>query len=165
MNLTLRTAKISNLSTVLSWIPDAEACLIWAGPKVRYPATAESAWEDIEASEGNAFSLVTDSGDIVGFGQVLPRDSCVAHLARIIVAPGARRRGYGRSLCLQLMEVAEKRLPVRQFTLNAYKSNRAAISLYRSLGFAEQIRQDLQGVLSMSMLANNSATRTDCTEC
>lgn len=165
MNLTFRPAEISDLSTVLSWVPDAEACIIWAGPKIRYPAVAESAWLDIEASRENTFSLVKTGGDLVGFGQAMLRECCVVHLARIIVDPALRGRGYGRLLCLRLMEVAEKRIPVRRFTLNVYKTNKAAISLYRSLGFAKQEQQDSEDALFMSMPTNNSVKTDRLSHC
>jgi hypothetical protein len=63
------------------------------------------------------------------------------------------------------MGMAEKRLPVRKFTLNVYTSNTTAISLYRSLGFAEQAQQDLDGVLCMSMPAKNSANADPFSRC
>ena len=149
MNLTLRPAKIVDLAKVLKWVPDAKACLMWAGPGIRYPASTESAWEDMEASGENTFCLVKDSGEMVGFGQILPRGSSVMHMAQIIVDPADRGRGYGRILCVKLMEEAEKRFSVRRFTLNVYESNKAAIQLYRSLGFTEQVQQRLEGILAM----------------
>jgi ribosomal protein S18 acetylase RimI-like enzyme len=155
MNSLLRPAKLDDLSTILRWIPDVQACLLWAGPKVRYPATAESVWEDIVASEENAFCLGENDGNAIGFGQILLPESRVAHLARIIIDPAKRGGGHGRFLCLRLMGMAVDRYSVLRFTLNVYQTNVAALSLYRSLGFTERIQQDFEGVLSMSMLAED----------
>lgn len=155
MNLILRHAEMADLSTVLKWVPDEKACLMWAGPQVRYPTNMESAWKDMETTEENTFCLVTNKGDVVGLGQGLSRDTNVVHLARIIVDPDKRGRGYGRELCLRLMEVSEKQRPVRRFTLNVYETNKTTISLYRSLGFTEHQQQDFKGVLSMSRPAKN----------
>jgi ribosomal protein S18 acetylase RimI-like enzyme len=155
MNSLLRPAKLDDLSTILRWIPDAQACLLWAGPKVRYPATAESVWEDIVASEENAFCLVEDDRNAIGFGQILLPESQVAHLARIIIDPAKRGNGHGRFLCLRLMGIAVNRYSVLRFTLNVYQTNNAALSLYRSLGFTERVQQEFKGVLSMSMLAED----------
>jgi len=151
MNLKLRTAKIADLSAILRWVPDEAACLVWAGPKVRYPAAAESVWADIEASEQNAFCMVSESGEVVGFGQAMPRGDGIVHLARIIVAPAMRGRGSGRHLCRRLMVAAGKRRPIRKFTLNVYEDNFTALALYRSLGFSARGQHDPEGVLSMSM--------------
>jgi len=42
----VRSAEASDLSTVLNWVTSEHESLIWAGPKVWYPATPESAWSD-----------------------------------------------------------------------------------------------------------------------
>ena len=155
MNSSLKQAKLKDLSTILRWVPDAQACLLWAGPKVRYPANAETVWEDIEASEENAFCLVEKDRNAIGFGQILLPESRVAHLARIIIDPTKRGCGHGRLLCLRLIGLAVKRYSVLRFTLNVYQTNFAALSLYRSLGFTEKVQGEFEGVLSMSMLAKD----------
>ena len=152
MHVTLRPAELNDLSTVLSWIPDADACRMWAGPHVRYPAGAPSVWETIKADGRNAYSLVDADNCIVGFGQILPRGAGVVHLARIIIDPGLRGHGYGRLLCMELMNAARDRLPVRQFTLHVYRQNPTAIALYRSLGFEPQAKRVADNVLFMSQV-------------
>ena len=53
------------------------------------------------------------------------------------------------------MGLSVKRYSVLRFTLNVYQTNFAALSLYRSLGFTEKVQGEFEGVLSMSMLAED----------
>ena len=144
----VRSAEASDLSTVLNWITSEHESLIWAGPKVWYPATPESAWSDMEASENNAYALVDAEAALIGFGQVLTRDSSVLHLARLIIDPELRGQGLGRYLCAALMNVGASKHRVEYFTLNVYESNKAAVRLYRSLGFEVKEKND-SGALAM----------------
>lgn len=147
----LRAAKMADLSTVLSWIASEHELLIWAGPRVRHPANPESAWFDMEASVDNAFCLINDEGVLVGFGQILLRESAVLHVARLIVAPEMRGQGMGRDLCLALMNEGASRHSVEYFTLNVYASNMVAVRLYQSLGFYESTT-DKSGAVAMIKL-------------
>ena len=132
----LRIAEKPDLPTVLGWINGEHECRMWAGPNIRYPATPETAWSDMEASDGKAYVLVDAASRVVGFGQVLSREGSALHLARLIVDPGLRGQGVGRDLCVALMEIGSASQPAEYFTLNVYESNRAAVRLYQSLGFA-----------------------------
>ena len=152
MMLKFRPATIADLAVVLDWVTDSRTFLSWAGPKVRYPADAAMVWSDMQASADNTFGIFLKDGYIAGFGQILLRDNGRVHLARLIVDPGLRRQGLGRLLCHQLMKTA-KRFAVREFTLNVYMDNRAALALYRSLGFKARKRQDREDVLYMRMAA------------
>lgn len=132
---------------------------MWAGPKVRYPATPESAWSDMEASGNNAYALVDAEAALIGFGQVLPRDANVLHLARVIVDPELRGQGIGRALCVALMNIGASKHHAEFFTLNVYESNKAAVRLYQSLGF-ELKEKDDSGAAAMIQQLPKASTRT-----
>lgn len=146
--MTLRAAEKSDLSTVLSWIANESEFLIWAGPKLRYPANAESAWSDMGASGNNTYTLVNAVNMIIGFGQILTRADNVLHLARLIIDPEVRGQGVGRDLCIALMNMGASKHHAEYFTLNVYESNKAAVSLYKSLGF-EVKASDASGATAM----------------
>jgi ribosomal-protein-alanine N-acetyltransferase len=57
------------------------------------------------------------------------------HLIHIATRPDARRRGAGKALMAQMLDHA-KRKKSRLLLLEVRRSNRAAIRLYRSFGFA-----------------------------
>jgi ribosomal protein S18 acetylase RimI-like enzyme len=157
--MTLRAAEKSDLSKVLSWVTSEWELRMWAGPNVRYPAAPESAWSDIEASENNAYTLVDAEDVIIGFGQVLPRDDNVLHLARLIVDSELRGQGIGRDLCIALMNMGASKYHAEYFTLNVYESNKAAVRLYQSLGFDVK-GCDALDVVAMIKPLTKASTRT-----
>ena len=56
------------------------------------------------------------------------------HLHNLAVLPDMRRRGYGRSLVLDMLEIAKNRSATTAF-LEVRRSNQSAINLYKSIGF------------------------------
>ena len=53
-----RKAKLADLETIISWIPDESACKIWAGPMVKFPLSIESLSKDIYVEE--ALNILND---------------------------------------------------------------------------------------------------------
>jgi ribosomal protein S18 acetylase RimI-like enzyme len=80
------------------------------------------------------------------------------HLARLIVDPQQRGKGYGRLLCVRLMETARSRQFVDRFTLNVCRDNDVALRLYHSLGFQPNSESDAGSVIAMRLL---TADRTE----
>jgi ribosomal protein S18 acetylase RimI-like enzyme len=110
----------------------------------------------MEASDDNAYALVSEESAVVGFGQVLPRADNVVHLCRLIVDPAFRGQGMGRYLCIALMNMGTSKYQADHFTLNVCESNTAALRLYRSLGFDATERID-SGVIGMVWLPTVSS--------
>jgi len=108
---------------------------MWAGPRVRFPLVPKYILEDIEYSPDNSFCL-GHNGRITAFGQLLNRQPDSLHMARILVDPGCRGRGYGRELCTDLIGIAQGR-NAGTLTLNVYRDNPIGVGLYTSLGFRE----------------------------
>jgi ribosomal protein S18 acetylase RimI-like enzyme len=135
VELRLRPAGLPDLAEILTWIPDAPALERWAGPGKTFPTRPELLWQEIKATHENAFALA--QGDrLLGFGQLLLRPGGASfHLARIIISPSYRGRGFGALLCRQLMAAARRDRAVKSFSLNVHPQNEAAINLYHSLGF------------------------------
>jgi ribosomal-protein-alanine N-acetyltransferase len=75
-----------------------------------------------------------DNGGICGYAILMPVID-EAELLNIAVAPGQQRRGLGRALLREMLEVAQKN-GLRRVYLEVRPSNGAAIALYRSAGFA-----------------------------
>jgi len=131
----LRPAIQRELQTVLTWIETPEQLKLWAGSALSFPPETERTWREIEAREDNSFVLADTVGQLVGFGQTLSRAVNVIHLGRIIVSPLCRGKGLGRLLCEQLIQVANEHSRPDQITLNVYRNNDAAFSLYIAMGF------------------------------
>ena len=131
----LRTAADEDLKTLISWVKDKGACQLWAGPVVRFPLTLDRLKQDIAYSKENTFALQNTSGELVGLGQLLPKENYRIHLARIIVSPRQRGQGFGKLLCRLLIDEGIKRFGQAYFTLNVYAANATAVNLYQKLGF------------------------------
>ena len=67
---------------------------------------------------------------------MLAKDNDYLHLARIIVDPSKRRMGYGRSLCNELLNIAKQK-GYNKISLNVYRDNSKAFTLYENIGFRE----------------------------
>ena len=130
----LRAAIQEDLQVVLSWIETPEQLKLWGGSALSFPPEMERSWREIEARDDKSFVLVDADGQLVGFGQTLSRAANVVHLGRIIVSPIFRGKGLGRLLCEQLIEVANERPRPDQITLNVFRNNAAALSLYAAIG-------------------------------
>ena len=131
----LRLATDEDLTTVISWVDDKEACKLWAGPLVRFPLTLEGLKQDIEYSTQNTYAMIGDAGELSGLGQLQEKENSRIHMARIILSPVQRGKGFGSLLCRLLMDEGIKRLGEVYFSLNVYTNNTAAVKLYQKLGF------------------------------
>jgi ribosomal-protein-alanine N-acetyltransferase len=132
---TLRRATPADAAVALAWSPTAEDLHHWAGANVRWPATPESFWEDLNVADATTFTLASPDHDVLGLGQVRHREQTYGHLARVIVSPHHRGLGLGRKFCTALMRIAPTLHPITTYSLYVYDDNTPAIGLYESLGF------------------------------
>ena len=158
-----RSAVPADLEVVASWIASQRECALWAGPAVPFPLKLSALADQIGMSGAINVALDDDQG-LVAFGQAVPLPLGRAHLARVIVRPGARRRGLGRVLVKALLAWAEA-AGLSWVTLNVYRDNVAAAALYAEFGFAcgEQPDGDpaSPGIWFMRRSINPSAVARD----
>jgi ribosomal protein S18 acetylase RimI-like enzyme len=129
-------ASISDIEEVISWIATEEECRIWAGPAVTFPINAGSLLNQISFSPENSFSCTSHIG-LLAFGQIIQKDDGRSHLARIITNPACRGQGFGRKICIYLVDYAFE-LGSGKVSLNVCRQNSHALRLYESLGFREK---------------------------
>jgi ribosomal protein S18 acetylase RimI-like enzyme len=134
-----RRAIKTDLKTVMTWIPDAESCLIWAGPRVRFPLELEQLYQDIEFEKTLTYSLY-DERELLALGQIRMFENLRGHLSRIVVNPSSRGKGFGRIFGQELINEAKK-LNCQTISLHVIKDNSIAISLYKKLGFITPSKQ------------------------
>jgi [ribosomal protein S18]-alanine N-acetyltransferase len=133
VSLRSRSAASDDLAVVAAWVGSQRECELWAGPRVPFPLQPSALAAQIEMAD--AVNVALDDGEgLVAFGQVLPRGPGRAHIARVIVRPGVRRRGLGRALVEALLARAEA-AGFTLVTLNVFSDNAAATRLYSGLGF------------------------------
>jgi ribosomal-protein-alanine N-acetyltransferase len=154
--LALRLPEAVDYAALGTWVQDANTCLRWAGPKLKFPFAPERLAALL--AEPGAFSFVMSRGpaEALGFGQFWVREAGVAHLARIILAPGARGQGLGSTLCRLLMAQAARETGARDFTLRVYRDNHPALTTYEGLGFAVVPDLSNDRIFFMRRVAPNS---------
>ncbi len=160
MSVTLRIAEPADYEVIASWIPDPQSCLRWAGPRVPFPFTPAELPRLLAMADGRSYCLAERVANPVGFGQYWMLRPAAVHLGRIIVAPAARGRGFGRLLCQLLVARAIEATGATEVTLRVFRDNTTALSLYSSLGFSAIEAESSQEVLFMRRGANPQVERT-----
>lgn len=150
MNFTLRAPWPDDYATLASWLPDAQACLRWAGPQIPFPIAAELLDKQLSFAGGNSYFLADANHFVVGFGQHWVLKPAAVHLGRIIVAPTHRGQGIGRSLCTLLIARAKSVTGAGTVTLRVFRNNHAARVLYEDLGFSAVDAESNEEVLFMA---------------
>lgn len=133
--LGLRPPDAADYAALGSWVPDAESCARWAGPKLKFPFSPQQLPQLLAEPGAHSFVLSRGPAQALGFCQFWVRQAGVAHLARIILAPAARGQGLASTLCALLMEQAAQIAGARAFTLRVYRDNHPALATYEGLGF------------------------------
>lgn len=99
------------------------------------PWSREAFRMEIEKNQCAKYYIVRDNNHLIGYGGMwLILDE--AHITNIAVHPDHRRQGVGRLIMETLMKEAAG-LNMERMTLEVRVSNKAAIALYKSLGFEE----------------------------
>jgi ribosomal protein S18 acetylase RimI-like enzyme len=138
----------ADYNTIASWIPDAAACLRWAGPRLAFPFSAAELPALLTVAGGESYCL-SDGEEPCGFGQHWVVTPGAVHLGRIILSPAARGKGLGRVLCRQLATKAVQSTGANTVTLRVYHDNTVALALYASLGFTPVEPESDEEVLFM----------------
>jgi ribosomal-protein-alanine N-acetyltransferase len=131
----LRPPQAADYAAIGTWVPDADSCVRWAGPKLKFPFDPQKLPQLLAEPGAHSFVLSRGQADALGFCQFWVREPGVAHLARIILAPSARGQGMAATLCRLLMAEAARTVDAKAFTLRVYRDNHPALATYEGLGF------------------------------
>jgi len=148
-NLLLRPIETADHAPIASWAI-AEG---WPGLHKHEPLRADGL-PALLALPGHHSHVLAEAGQPpCGFGQVWINSAGTLNLVRIIVAPGARGRGRGLGALLsrRLLQQAWCLAPGRPVKLRVYRSNHAALRVYRGLGFEELADESNAEVLAMAL--------------
>ncbi len=129
---TLRAFTADDAALVSTWATDPDEVAAWCSrADAPVPLDVIVGWS--REPDVRSWMLVAD-GTPVGYGEIWVDDEeKEVELARLIVAPQARRRGWGRELTRLL--VAEARRTYPDVFLRVVPDNTAAIDCYRAAGF------------------------------
>lgn len=158
--MNIEHASAADLAQVSTWLTNATDCRTWAGPVVSFPIDSARLASDIMYCWDNSYCLKT-AADMAGFGQLIKINDDCYHLARIITNPSCRGQGVARKLCESLLKIAWQH-GGSQVSLNVYRTNTRALTLYQHLGFREQADQSDDTIIYM--LKVNEEIKMDQTE-
>ncbi|MCQ1949857.1 MULTISPECIES: N-acetyltransferase [Arthrobacter] len=131
--LSLRRRTVEDLETIINWIPDDAALLMFTGPRMAWPPTGEQ-FADLAAVPGLT-PWVLCAGRTPAFGQAELRvENGTAHIARVIIDPLLRGRGLSQQLIRLVLDQACAQ-GARSARLKVTKGNTVALRAYRRLGF------------------------------
>lgn len=133
--LHIRAPSDADFITIASWINDANACARWAGPDMPFPFAVADLPALCMVHSALSFCLVDQNGALLGFAQCVEKGEGVMRLARVIIAPAQRGRGFAKVLCERVLQSTAQQCAVMAFTLGVYRDNPAAIRCYQQLGF------------------------------
>jgi len=143
--LRLEPATPAHALEMMGWFASLESCRVWGGPEFRYPFTVASFREDCRLAKLPSFALLDAADTLHGFGQYYLRaQRC--HLARLVIAPAQRGRGFGTELLELLASAGRAALGVEQCSLFVACANTAALALYQRMGFAHAPYPDGPGL-------------------
>lgn len=128
-----RPATTNDMALLASWIRSPRDSGFWAGPDFPFPVSVATLVEKLQVRSTTSVCLVEES--VVAFGQLADKGNGRAHLGKIIVAPTARKKGYGQRLVRELLRIAADG-GFWIVGLNVQIDNEAAIRMYTRLGFA-----------------------------
>lgn len=131
--LSWETATKTHISQLQSWFNDSEQVLKWAGSSIDFPATDVSFYQQLSAAGFTSFSLSYDS-NLIGFGQYQLHPPFL-HLARLVINPKQRGKGYASLLISHLIEEGAKQGTIKKVSLFVYENNPVAYKAYTSAGF------------------------------
>ncbi|PCE27639.1 alanine acetyltransferase [Paraburkholderia acidicola] len=106
-------------------------------------ATLASRREHIEKTDASQIAIAATIGDtLVGEAGLTPNKGRRAHSGSISIGvhDAWHRRGIGRVLMTELLDIADNWLGLRRVELHVFADNHAAIALYRGFGFEIEAR-------------------------
>ncbi|RCU50324.1 N-acetyltransferase [Corallincola holothuriorum] len=136
----LRMASATDLAELRSWFSALSDLRSWGGPEMGW-ARDEIDWlHKLQWPDAQSFAML-NSQRLLGFGQLRfslgEKGGGYCHLARLVVHPEARGRGFGMRLVTGLMALGEALWQPDYYSLFVFENNQTALSLYSKLGFQQ----------------------------
>lgn len=147
--LSIRPRSSDDCRLIVSWVPDAEALYLFAGPRLRWPLTLDQLTVDEQSPERTAWVVVDAGPEPIGQFELTMRDGH-AHLGRVLLDPTVRGRGLAHDL-VRLAVTRARALGATSTGLNVVTGDRPALRTYERAGFVGISRQDAVGSLAMTL--------------
>lgn len=139
MPLTLRPFEERDFTTLISWVPTADALSQWCAGFFKHPLDEDQLRRYLDSARSpntrEIFTVTQADRALahVELGMIWPHLSC--RLSRVLVAPGERCRGIGRETIHLAVSHGFERYHVDRIDLGVSDDNETAIGCYRKEGF------------------------------
>ncbi|WP_291648359.1 GNAT family protein [Clostridium sp.] len=143
MKIKLERFKYEEIPQLISWIPNKEFLLQWAGPSYTFELLEKHLKKDIgmmskESPLNLMFSAkLKESNEVVGHIQLLAIDrvNMSARIGRVLTVGEYRNKGIGLQMINAVLDIAFNKLNLHRIDLGAFDFNEAAIACYKKAGF------------------------------
>lgn len=176
MLIKLEKFNCEEIQQLVSWIPDKEFLLQWAGPSYTFELMEKQFLDDInmmidENPQNLMFSAkIIESNETVGHIQLLGIDrvNMYARIGRVIVGKEKyRNKGMGLSIVNAVLDIAFNKFKLHRVDLGVFDFNKSAISCYKKAGFiiegnfreCRKIDGQYWSLLNMSILEDEYRNR------
>ena len=133
--LSLRPRTGDDCPLIVSWVPDAQALYLFAGPRLRWPLNVDQLTEGEQAPGHTAWVAINTSSEPVGQFELTTHEGH-AHLGRVLLDPAVRGRGLAHEL-VRLAVAKAHALGATSIDLNVATGNEPAVRTYKRAGFVE----------------------------
>jgi len=133
----------SDISQLISWIPDARFALQWAGPKYEFHNLKENIQSALcESQKPNPTIFLfnaycSDCNKTVGHIQLLQInvEKKEGRIGKVLICDKYRGNGYGIKMVEELCKFSFNHVLLDRLTLAVYDFNTIAIKAYEKIGF------------------------------
>ena len=134
--LVLRDFREGDFDAIRAWAPTPDDVYLFAGSARLWPLDDAVLREWLHAEKVTPWTAVhPDARDTpVGHIELVSTGETTGRLARVLLDPGVRGKGYGRALVAAAVDAAVAS-GTTTIDLNVISGNVPAIATYRSLGF------------------------------
>lgn len=169
MTIKLERFSCEEIPQLISWIPNKEFLLQWAGPSYTLELLEKQLENDINImQEENSSALMfsaklIESNETVGHIQLLGIDriNMSARIGRVLVGGlENRNKGIGLQMINAILDMAFNKLNLHRVDLGVFDFNETAIACYKKAGFiiegsfreCRKINEQYWSLLNMSIL-------------
>ena len=148
--IALRPFEESDIPRLISWVPDAQFLLQWAGPQYGFPLDAAQLIVTMEKATGAHPShlmfkaLLEPGGEVIGHIEFMSIDyeRRSMNLGRVLIGDSEwRGQGYGKAMVRAAIDCAFRTMNLEMITLGVFDFNTRAIATYQAIGFIEYERE------------------------
>ncbi len=136
MSMKLVPFSDEHIAILNTWVKDEDLLFQFSGNVFRIPFTIEQFINYSLIYPDRKFYIAYQSNEPVGFGEIIPQETGIPRLGRVLIGNSASRmKGLGKELVRLLIERCVEDCETEYVELYVWHNNDAAIKCYSSVGF------------------------------